>query len=175
MNITGLDTMIIIYAMKRANEFSPPEALELRKRTVVLLDNIRKEGSILVVPTVSIWEVLTGIPKTQHGSFLAKLNDRLVPKPVDVAVAAFAADLWIRHKGLPPPEQMERKILKVDCLVVASAKMAGATAFYSHDSRCRALATLAGLDARDLPTHSTDLLLDAEIRRGETSSGLEID
>jgi hypothetical protein len=43
-------------------------------------------------------------------------------------------------------------------MVVATAKVAGAKAFYSHDRKCRDLAALAGLKAYDLPTHSENYL-----------------
>jgi len=49
-------------------------------------------------------------------------------------------------------------------LIIASAKVGGVTTFYSHDARCRKLAVRAGIRARDLPTHSEDLFIDAEMK-----------
>jgi hypothetical protein len=45
------------------------------------------------------------------------------------------------------------------------AKVAGATDFYSHDVKCRRLATMAGLSAHDLPTNHPNLFVDREIRQ----------
>jgi hypothetical protein len=40
-------------------------------------------------------------------------------------------------------------------MIVASAKAAGATRFYSHDTECRALASLI-MTSYDLPTKDSD-------------------
>src|SRR5262249_36340440 len=75
--------------------------------------------------------------------------------------------------GLPKEDQSDRKILKSDILIVASAKVAGATEFYSHESKCWRLAAEAGMAAFDLPQTSGNLLTDPEVsedERGERDS-----
>ena len=173
MQLSGLDTMIVIYAMKRCGNSASADELELRKRTLVLLDNLRKEKATIVLPSVAVHEVLNGYPKERHGRVLATINERFFVAHLDLAAAALASEIWIQHKGLPPEKKLERKLLKIDTLVVATAKIGGASTFYSHDAKCRTLASLAGLVARDLPTHSTDLLLEAELKHGDVDSGLE--
>jgi len=61
---------------------------------------------------------------------------------------------------------IKRQVLKADVQIVATAKVAGAGTFYSHDLKCRKLAVSAGLTARDLPTHSQILFIDAEMKKG---------
>ena len=56
-------------------------------------------------------------------------------------------------------------MLKADVLIISSAKVGGASSFYSHDDKCRKLASVAGLMARDLPTHSEDLFVNVEMNR----------
>ena len=66
------------------------------------------------------------------------------------------------------PCSVKRITLKVDVLVVVSARVAGAQIFYSHDRKCRRLAALAKLEARDLPTHHENMFTVLEMRRGES-------
>jgi hypothetical protein len=54
-------------------------------------------------------------------------------------------------------------------LIVASAKVAGAALFFSHESKCRRLAIEAGMEAKDLPESSGDLFTDQEIDEDEGS------
>ena len=79
---------------------------------------------------------------------------------------SLAAKLWLDHRGLPKGEQIERVVLKVDIMIVATAKAAGAKTFFSHEPKVRRLVESAGMQARDLPTHSEDLFIDAKSRRG---------
>ena len=54
-------------------------------------------------------------------------------------------------------------------MIVASARAGGATEFYSHDHKCRALAKLL-MTAHDLPTGTGDLkdmFFMGDIRRGD--------
>jgi hypothetical protein len=76
-----------------------------------------------------------------------------------------AAQLWQWHRRLPPEDQIQRSILKVDVLIIAVAKVAGASVFYSHDAKSRKLAAQAGMRALDLPTHSEDMFTNAEMKK----------
>lgn len=61
----------------------------------------------------------------------------------------------------------ERHVLRSDAMIVATAKAAGATEFYSHDRKCRALADIV-MTGRELPTHDpNDIFLLDDIKRGE--------
>jgi len=52
-------------------------------------------------------------------------------------------------------------------MIVASAKSAGATEFFTHDRKCRALAALV-MKAHDLPTRDpNDMFLLGDIERGD--------
>jgi predicted nucleic acid-binding protein len=173
MILDSMDAMVFIYAIKRCKITHPPKDHDLRNRTLILLNHLDKENVRIVLPSVVVSEILAGIPHSDHGRTLSKLTQRFHVAPLDVAAASLAAEVWIKHRGLPKSEQMARNLLKVDSLVVATAKIGGARNFYSHDEGCRKLSALAGLVPKDLPTHSTDLLLDAELRTGSATSGLE--
>ena len=62
-----------------------------------------------------------------------------------------------------------RDILKADALIVASARAANVSCFYSHDENCRALAELTGMKAEDLPVARTleDQYLLTDIKAGK--------
>lgn len=173
MTLVGLDTMILIYATRKSAPEDAAEQLDLRKRTLILLDRLESERSRIVVSTVALSEVLAGLKPQHRGRVATAINSRFVVRPIDAAVASMAADLWAKHRGLPDDGRLERRVLKVDVFVVAAAKLAGARTFYSHDSKCRTLASQAGMSAKDLPTHSEDLFTDAELKKGEGESGIE--
>jgi hypothetical protein len=99
---------------------------------------------------------------------IATLSERLVCPSFDLHAAAIAADLWAQHQKLPADLQYtKRHVLKADVMIVASAKAIGATDFYTHDKRCRALAGIM-MTAHDLPTDDPDdMFILNDIKRGD--------
>jgi hypothetical protein len=62
---------------------------------------------------------------------------------------------------------IDSMILIYAAMIVAAAKSAGATVFYSHDKKCLGLAKME-MDGRDLPkSDPNDMFLKEDIRRGE--------
>jgi len=151
----AFDTMTVIYEL--AEGHADPAIQELHRRARILSAALTEQKATIILPTVVVSELLTGIEPANHGQFLATLQARFLIPPLDLRAAALAAQLWIEHRKLPPDQKLERRVLKADVLVVASAKVAGATVFYSHDTKARTLANLAKMEARDLPTHSEKL------------------
>jgi predicted nucleic acid-binding protein len=99
---------------------------------------------------------------------VAQIAGRFVCPSFDLPAAAIAADLWSRHKQLPSDLKYDsRHVLRADAMIVATAKAAGATDFYSCDKKCRALADFV-MAAHDLPTRDeNDMFLVDDLRRGE--------
>jgi predicted nucleic acid-binding protein len=161
----ALDTNILIYMFKDpASEASSPEQADYQRRANVLLRDLEDERAELVVPSIVIAEYLCGISPQFHSRVIAEFQERFYVIPsFDLAASAKSAELWIAHRKLPKSEQLDRSQLKVDILIIACASVANATRYYSHDPKCRAIAKLAGMTARDLPTHSESLLTNAEI------------
>jgi len=164
--------MILIYAgivpSKSAGKKSA-QLEELQVRSKLLLHQLARQQAPIFLPTIAVSELLVPVPATHRGALIATLTERLVCPPFDLHAAAIAAELWVQHKNLPADLRYDdRQVLKADAMIVASAKAAGATAFYTHDKKCRALARLAVMSDRDLPTHDPDdmFILEA-IRRGE--------
>jgi hypothetical protein len=161
--------MVLIYAgavpvldkSKTSRKFK-----ELRIRARILLETLANEQSDFVLSAVSISELLVPVPPENHGKLLAELSKQFICQPHDLHAASIAAQLWSKAKSLPGEQKYtERHVLKADVMIIAGAKAGGATCFYSHDERCRELASLV-MTARDLPTRGKDLFTDMEIREG---------
>jgi len=166
--IIGIDSMILIYAglVPRKSGKLSKKLEELGVRSKLLLHMRSKD--IIVLPTIAISEVLVPVAAAQRGILLTELSSRFLCPPFDMSAAAIAADLWSQHKRLPDDLQyQDRHVLRADAMIVAAAKSAGATEFYSHDRRCRALADIV-MTGCDLPTRDpNDMFLINDIRRGE--------
>lgn len=155
--------MVLIYALRRGNP-KDKSRRELENRSRMLLSQLDEENCSIVVPTVCVAELLVGVEPRNRGKFVAEIARRFVCPTLDLHAASIAADLWAAHRKLPETKQIKRLILKADVLIIATAKSAGATSFYSHDAKCRRLAKKAGLLAYDLPTHHSNMFLDKKFR-----------
>jgi len=169
--IVALDTMVLIWMFQEVEPNTPgltAEIINLQKRSKVLLSNLLDDGHELCIPTVVIAEYLCGIEPAKHGDVLIEFERWFKHRPVfDLRACVKAAELWKEHKLLPQDERLGRRLLKLDVMVVASASVAGAVVFYSHEAKCRTLAAKAGMDPKDLPTHSHNLIVQAEIMEGK--------
>lgn len=137
---------------------------ELEQRARILLTQLDDEKASVVVPTVVVAEFLAPVLPEHHGKLILEFQRRFLCPPFDLQAASLAAALWRAHRELPKNEQLQRKTLKADVLIVATATVAGATIFFSNDAKCRKLARIAKMEARDLPRHSENLFIDREVR-----------
>ena len=127
-SLVALDTMVLIYALE-GNERYGPRAREVLRRVEV--------GEWrAVIASLVVTEVLTAPLKVgrtgiadMHFRFLERLPN-LDIAPMTVEVARVAAELRAEH-GLGTP----------DAIHLATARVAGATAFFTNDAR------LARIDA----------------------------
>ena len=83
--------------------------------------------------------------------------------PYDALAAATAARLEREAQDLKTDATGDRRLLRADAVVVATAKRHGAGILISHDARCRQLAARVSLKAEDLPRMAGDLLEDLPI------------
>jgi predicted nucleic acid-binding protein len=161
--------MILIWGLKKPHYErrgpAGPEVIELRARSMILLDQLAAREETVILPTVAVSEVLAGVESAYHGTFLAELQELFVIQPYDLPAASWAARLWQMHRGLPKEDQIARSVLKSDVMILATAKAAGAAVFFSHEPKVRNLAEMAGMAGRDLPFHHEDMFADQEVRR----------
>jgi predicted nucleic acid-binding protein len=172
----SIDSQILSFWMKRR----PPSAnnktqdvAEMFRRSRLLIDDLKRRDARIYVPTVVVSELLIGIEREKHGSFIAALQSLFVVVPFDVRATSLAAELWMHNHSLPPEEKLERRYLKSDVLILASAKVAGARFFYSYDKKCRKLADKAGMIGRDLPENSEFLFDMEDPKKGGADAALE--
>ncbi len=166
----GIDSMVLVYAgIVPANPCNASKDFDdLRARSKLLLYQLGREESPILLPTVAISELLVPVRKAEKGALIAALTEKFLCPIFDVRAAAVAADLWSEHKKLPQDQQYKsRHVLRADAMIVASASAAGATDFYSHDRKCRTLAGLL-MNAHDLPIGDPeDMFALEDIRRGD--------
>jgi predicted nucleic acid-binding protein len=154
----ALDTMVMIWGIKQvAPAHSSPRVADMQRRASILLSELEEDEATIIVPNIVVAELLLAVPSADHGKFVAELQNRFFMPTFDLRATVVAASLWQAHRKLPPGEQIERTTLKSDVMIIATAKVAGATKFYSNDDKARKLANLARLDGVDLPLRSRDL------------------
>lgn len=161
--IVALDTNIVMrfIAEPLKSRVKKKEELErennLRERAKFLLQKLIESECSIVLPAVVVGEVLAGVDASHQSALMEHLSRSFICAAYDVAAAGIAADL---HKRLPSAAKYveARIVLKADLQVVATAKVAGATQFYSIDARCRELSTALGMVSLDLPEIQRDLL-----------------
>src|SRR5713101_8018830 len=160
----AVDTMIMIWGLKKIKpKSSRQDLVEVQARTNILFQNLKDQR--IIVPATVVAELLCGIPAKEHGQFVAEIQERFFCPPFDLSACALAARLWQFQKGLQSKDKpKERSCLKADMMIVATAKVAGASKFFSHDQTCRRLAEEAGMQAFDLPTHRENLFDDPELK-----------
>jgi hypothetical protein len=154
-----LDSQILVYAGVAPSNPSTQshEFKQLKTRSLVLIDELAQNDAACIIATIVLAELLVYVPPNRRGDFTAALSAQYVLAPFDLRASTIATDLWTAYranKGLP---QKERPVLRVDCMIVGSARAAGATDFFSHDDACRELAKLAGMQAHDLPEISSSM------------------
>lgn len=144
MSVVALDTMTIIWGMRRSKKDA---GADLQRRASILPRQLDDEKSTVVVPSVVVAELLAGIDKEKHGDMIAELRRRFVCPSFDPHAASIAATLWQAHRKLAKSEQLSRSVLKAEVMIIATAAAAECRVIYSHDPKCRRLAQLAKLIA----------------------------
>lgn len=178
--IAACDSQVLMWALpwamrpEKKKKQSPQNVPEMRRRARILLRMLESEKIELYIPSIVISELLAGVEGQKHARLLAEFDVRFFCPPFDTKACPLAARLWQFERGLPgassglpKEEQSDRKVLKSDILIVASAKVAGVTLFYSHEAKCRRLATEAGMTTQDLPMTSGNFVTDQEVAEEE--------
>lgn len=163
--------MTLIYAgiVPRKPGTRSEELQDLQRRAKLLFEALAIEGARIVLPTVCLAELLVPVHESSRGRLVAELSKSFQLRSFDDHAAAVAAELWGGHKKLPKERQYrERVVLKSDVMIVATAKAAGASRFYTHDTDCRKLAAFV-MEGRDLPTRDERLFSEKELREATES------
>lgn len=160
MKITvALDTPVLVWALPWPSKTkATQDEVVMRQRARLLLRDLVKVDAKIIVPSIVASEYLIGVPADKRGQVLSEISSRFFCASFDILASEWAAKLWHQARALPKEEQpQQRQVIRADTMIVASAKVAGAKHFYSHDAFCRKVAEYAGMAARDLPTHPENL------------------
>lgn len=156
----GIDAMILVYAGIVPSKGASPGGAELaalKLRAQMLFEHFARDEATVILPTIAIAEVLVPVPDSEKGLLVQALSESFVCPTFDTHAADIAAQLWAKHRQLPQDQRYtDRLALKADAMIIASAKAAGATDFYSNDRNCRKLAGLI-MNGHGLPTKPRDL------------------
>jgi predicted nucleic acid-binding protein len=164
--------MVMVWGMDSARHPKKTDETKIEesiRRSKYLLRELSDPEIHVVVPMICVAEVIAPLPDAKRGEFIAELQERFVLQPFDTRAAAIAAKLRELSASAGKDTQYGRLVLKADTLIVASAKSAGATVFYTNDVNCRKLANII-MEGKDLPTIAPDLFIDSEIREGKAES-----
>jgi predicted nucleic acid-binding protein len=145
--IVAVDSQTLVWGVRRDGTD------EQKQRAKWLFDALDAEDAQIIVPSVVVAEYLTPISPEKHDAVIASISGRFLIAPFDVLCASLAAELFqigkpLREMGAQAPDC--RKCLRADTLIIATAKVKGATVLYCGDTRCRKLATRI-MTAQDLP------------------------
>lgn len=147
--LVAIDANILVWGLRRQG---PAEKIQ---RAGWLFDQFDRDQAQVVVSSIAVSEYLIPAAATDHRNIVAAISSRFIIAPFDAHCAAMAAELFpdgkiTRNLGKPHGEQGARDCLKSDCYIIASARAAGATLFYSNDEECRDLAKRV-MEVSDLP------------------------
>lgn len=151
--VAALDTMAWIWA------FKPPEHAKNNTerincdRAARLFIWLEERKAQIIIPTVCVAELLTPLDEAEQHQMLALISRRLRPAVFDLPPSALAARLHrqaMEDRQKQKGDKPARHVLRADTLIVASARTAGATHFFTEDQDCRKIAERAGLKAMGL-------------------------
>ena len=156
MNV-AIDTNVLIWGLKAENQIKPrktanQDVKEMQKRCGWLLDRLADEAHKVFISSIALGEILTGIRRENHGSFVAELQRRFHIAEFDIPASSLAARLWQDiPQNIAKEDRPERRCLHSDVMIVAAAKVATCRQLYTHEPSVRKIAELAGMEAPDLP------------------------
>lgn len=155
--ICAFDTQILIWGIRDRGD---PATQEMANRFDFLVSELDSEGTQLVVPAICLAELLSPMSENHSEKFAAEVAAKFSVAPFDLHASQIAAQLFrnpaikkVARKGAPG----SRITFRADTLIVATAKAAGASVFYSQDENCRSIAATL-MDARALPNFDERLI-----------------
>ena len=148
----AIDSMILVWGVRRSGD---PDRL---RHARWLFEELQKRDARLIVSAIVVAEYLSHVADADRRATATEIRNQFTVAPFDIRATELASQLFAHgQSGRRKGEAGGRKTLRADTLIIASSKIAGATEFVSSDKACRQLATVAGMEARDLPTIAPDL------------------
>lgn len=143
--LVSIDTQILIWGVRADG----PE--DKRSRAKSLLEQLGTNKNHVIISSVAVAEFLIPVHDSNKSKVISAVSETFTIMPFDARCCELASRLYTQWKpryqdGAPGT----RDFLKADAMIVATAKIFGATIFYSEDKRCREMASSV-LDAKEMP------------------------
>lgn len=152
--VVCLDTHILIWGIQGE---ALPEFSSMVAMTQEFLKKLDKEGVKAIVPAPVVWEFLMGIDMDRAKSALEVLHKRFRIIPFDARAAFAANEIWQKNneeKKLSGEDWHSfsggKNKAKIDCQIIAIARVSGASIIYSHDGDMEKLAQ-GFVEVREVP------------------------
>lgn len=136
MSVVCVDTNVLVWGVKR--EASPGRE-HMIPRTEAFLQHMANTHSTVVVPSIVLAELLIKVPGEEHARFTRLLMQGFEIHSFDARVAARFAALWREKRNHPDVITAQqagvtsRTLLRADCMVVATAIVAGAKCIVTNN------------------------------------------
>lgn len=145
--VVAIDSQVLAWYVQ-----DPSVNVDVRvRRARWLIDGLVRDRAQILLPSVALSEFLYPVDDVDRRAMWATVADIFQIAPHDAHAAEIGAKLSVLALARPRKEPGDRQVAKADAQIVASAKAAGATVFYSNDPGCRELAAQVGMEAIDLP------------------------
>ncbi len=157
----AIDTNVLIYALN-----PHPNYRELTLRAEALLDRLEHDNVPTIPPSWAMAEFLAGIELPRHAGLIAELQQRFLIVEFDARAASKAGELMAATTPTKKQSDAEKALLHGDIAIIATARIAGCTAIYSHDAlKLRSVALRVGLAWHDLPAGFEDMFKQKEAEK----------
>ncbi len=91
----ALDTMTLIWGIQKSGNPSQSNLVEMQCRAAILIDLLQEDKTTVIIPTVSVAELLIGVAPADHGTFIATLQTNFFCPPFDIRACELAARLFV--------------------------------------------------------------------------------
>lgn len=151
MSLVCFDTQVVIWSVK--GEAKPGQE-DMIPKARHLLQKCEDEGIKIVIPSIVIAELLSGLNPERHNDFSRTMQKRFIVPPFDTMAAAYFAKIWRSKKQirqeLTDTKMATRAEMKADSMIVAIAVAHKVSCIYSHDEPLKKFAK-GFVDTRELP------------------------
>ncbi len=142
MSVVFLDTQIVIWAiLGQANEkqkvFIP--------KAKYLISELEKQKVDLYISSVSLAEMLCGVPKEKHDTIRQEIQKFIKVASFDSLAAKYYGKIWRENKNTELYEELKRmgfirREFQADCTILATALAKNAEILYTYDKPFKKIA-----------------------------------
>lgn len=142
MSIVCFDTHVLIWGVKK--EANPEQECKI-EQAEYLIQKLQTESTSVIVPSVVLAEILCGVDPSKQAGFASALYSQFRIVPFDAPASAWYAKIWHglgteKRQQIREEEEITRKVLKADLMIVATAMARKAWCIYTEDQPLKRLA-----------------------------------